>query len=91
MSIERTYYCDGPAHTEFPEGELEQRLGGLCPAHARTAGSGLPHGFIRIVRGRGEYGEPNHFCGWGCVMRFAADMPVPEIVTLEDLEKDGDD
>lgn len=83
MSIARTYYCDGPPHTDAPgmTGNEER-----CPAHAETAASHLPHGFLKISR---RDTEPLHFCGWSCITRFAAAQPLPEFIAFPDLEGDG--
>jgi hypothetical protein len=71
MTIERTYYCEGPDCGDVPEGS---------PVHARTASPPpyLPVGFIetRVIEHGGE--EIHHFCSWPCVMKFAAAQPIPE-------------
>lgn len=74
MSIERTYYCDGPRNTDIPNGDAHDR----CPAHATTATSHLPHGFLRVVWDD----RTLHFCGWDCVLRYAAEQPPVEIIEL---------
>ena len=78
MSIERTYYCDGPENSDIP-GDEEQPDG--CPHKVRALmidGAYIPGGFIEVrthVQGA-TYAE-HHFCSWDCVLRFvAAQRPV---------------
>lgn len=71
MAIERTYYCEGPDCGDAPEGD---------PCHATTATPPphLPSGFIE-VRATDPAGEDvHHFCSWPCLMKYAADQPIPE-------------
>lgn len=75
MSIERTYYCEGPA--------CGSELGGIeNPCHVITATPPphLPGDFIetRQVENGAEF--THHFCGWDCLMKFAAAQPLPEII-----------
>lgn len=77
MAIERTFHCDGPAEP----GSDEDR----CPVHASTATPPphLPVGIIE-VRLRDSGGEEvHHFCGWDCLMKFAANQPIPERIDLD--------
>lgn len=76
MAIERTYFCDGPANPDFPHPDGEDR----CPTFARTAGEGLPTSFLKVAGAE----RPLHFCGWDCVLRYAATRPATEVVTLDD-------
>ncbi len=70
MSIERTYYCDGPGHLDAPgmTGDEER-----CHHHAATASSHLPYGFLKISQ---RDGQTLHFCGWPCLTRYAAAQPL---------------
>lgn len=80
MAIERTYYCEGPDCGDKPEGN---------PAHVTTATPPphLPAGFIE-ARLRDPSGEAvHHFCSWPCVMKFAADQPVPERIEWDGLDR----
>ena len=68
MAIERVIYCDGPD----------------CDTHIRTASLGrVPIGFIEAHEGTHEGVVIHEFCGWDCVMRFAATLPAPEIIELD--------
>lgn len=77
MSIERTYYCDGPDCGSEP-GDIEN------PCHVTTATPPphLPGGFIetREVESGKEFNH--HFCGWDCLMKFAAKQPIPEVIEV---------
>jgi hypothetical protein len=53
VSVERTYYCDGP--------ECERQV-------SEAAAKGAPGNLLTIA---GD-GDELHFCGWDCVLRFAA-------------------
>ena len=75
MSIERTYYCEGPdcgGKADDPDG---------TPRHATTATPPpyLPMGFLRVEAQESENRVTHHFCGWDCVMKFAAKLPPEEI------------
>ena len=51
-----------------------------CETHAKTAAKGrAAMGFLTVS---GD-GPPNHFCGWDCVMKFAAQFDPPEIIHLD--------
>lgn len=83
MSVERTYYCEGPGCG--PEHE------GGNPCHARTASPPphLPSGFIE-TRGRVEgVDDIHHFCGWDCLMKYAAEQPVPIVIPWQGDAKPG--
>jgi hypothetical protein len=73
MSIERTYYCDGPENPQIP-GDDPQPDG--CP-HNVTAlvvdEAYLPGGVIEVRQHtQGATYVTNHFCSWDCLFRFAA-------------------
>lgn len=73
MSIERTYFCDGPENADIP-GDDPQPDG--CP-HRVTAivldNRYIPGGVIEVRRHvQGATYETNHFCSWDCLLRFAA-------------------
>ncbi len=74
MSIERTYYCDGPADNDE----------GRCPRHATTATPPphLPGGFIETRQRQDAGDELHHFCSWDCAMKYAAIQPIPEFHEL---------
>jgi hypothetical protein len=78
VAIERTYYCDGPDCGSEPGG-IEN------PVHVTTATPPpyLPSGFIetREVCSGKEYSH--YFCGWDCLMKFAAAQPVPEVIPFD--------
>lgn len=64
VSIDRTYYCDGPG----------------CECHVQTATPPpyLPTPFL-VVREPNPSGDSiRHFCSWDCLMKLAATFPVAE-------------
>jgi hypothetical protein len=73
MSIERTYYCEGP-----------DCGGGETPVHCTTASPPphLPSSFIetREVESGKEFNH--YFCGWDCCMKFAAAQPISEVIEV---------
>jgi len=73
MAIERTYYCDGP---DCGDGQ---------PCHSTTATPPphLPSGFLEVREVCDQPVEPLHFCGWDCLMKYAAAQPVPEIIEFD--------
>lgn len=81
MSIERTYYCEGPDCGG--EGGLR---GGHTSAHCTTATPPphLPSGFVEVREGGAGEPESHHFCGWECVMKYAAKLPPPEVISFDD-------
>ena len=89
MSIERTYYCDGPDCGG--EGGLH---GGAMPRHAPTAvpPPHLPASFLE-VRGDRIGLDPiestAHFCSWDCLMKFAAKQPMDETIPAGPLSGEG--
>jgi len=80
VSIERTYYCDGPDCGG--DGGLAD---GASSIHASTATPPphLPPSFLE-VRGDRIGLDPvertAHFCSWDCLMKFAAKQPVDEVI-----------
>jgi len=67
MTIERIWYCEGPE----------------CLTHIRTSRtSTVPIGFLLVTEGAHEGDQDHHFCGWDCVMRYAAALPPPEVIEL---------
>lgn len=48
-----------------------------CEIHARSIAVHPPAGFL-TVREDGDL--EHHFCGWDCLMKFAATKPLPEII-----------
>jgi hypothetical protein len=78
MSIERTYYCEGPGcHGHDPE-DAETP----SPLHTRTftPPPHLPIGFVETRQRLNGRDYLRHFCSWDCVMKFAAKQPIPEVV-----------
>jgi hypothetical protein len=86
VSVERTYYCDGPENPNIPGDEAQP---GGCPAHVKAAmidSEYLPGGFIQVRSYvQGATYEVLHFCGWNCLLRYAAKFPPPEVITMDDL------
>lgn len=79
MSIERTFYCDGPD----------------CRAHVRTAEVRPRMPWIFIEETGGVFfhpdchpypnpGDPWTFCSYDCVMKFAAKSPPPEVIGIDE-------
>jgi hypothetical protein len=67
MSIQRTFYCDGPD----------------CERHVETPRE-IPPVFLTVT----QFEDAQlHFCGWDCVLRFAATKE-PEIVIPGSLASD---
>lgn len=79
MAIERTYYCDNPSCAEDHPGD------GETPLHAKTVTPPphLPVGILEVRVGGPNGGEEFHFCGWECVMKYAAALPPPEIIPVD--------
>lgn len=75
MSIERTYYCDGPENQDIP-GDEPQPDG--CPHHVKALmidEQYIPGGMLRVLRHvQGSLTEELHFCSWDCLMRYAANQ-----------------
>lgn len=88
MSIERTYYCEGP-DCGRDLGDTDERM----PCHARSATPPphLPSGFIE-TRTRHDLGDDvHHFCGWDCLTKYAAAKPLPIIIPWDQALGMGDD
>lgn len=73
MSIDRTYYCEGPDCGD--EG---------APANATTATPPpyLPVGIIETRDASPAGQETHHFCSWPCLMKYAAAQPIPERIEV---------
>lgn len=79
MAIERTYYCDNPTC-------MDDKPGDGTPCHVRSATPPpyIPGGFVQT------YEYPNgpavkHFCGWDCLLKYAATIEPPIIITMDDM------
>jgi hypothetical protein len=53
-----------------------------CENHAQTDGSSAPASYLTVSQG--EAVEPEHFCSWDCLLKFAAETPPAEVVQLGD-------
>jgi hypothetical protein len=53
-----------------------------CERHVRTASPRPRSGFLFITDSSG--GRTQHFCGWDCVMRYAATKEPETIIPMED-------
>jgi hypothetical protein len=53
-----------------------------CENHARTAGDLPPTSFLAV---REDADHTQHFCGWDCLLRFAAEKPPAEVIPAADL------
>jgi hypothetical protein len=51
-----------------------------CERHVKTA-STRPAAFITLSEG---YGPSQHYCGWDCVLKQAAEKPPAEVISFED-------
>jgi hypothetical protein len=72
VSIERTYYCDGP--------DCPAPMDGETPRCVRTT-TPPPYLPIGTIETREQlHGEDalHHFCSWDCLMKFAAQKPATE-------------
>jgi hypothetical protein len=73
VSIERTYYCDGPENHDIPS-DPPQPNG--CPKNVKALvidPDYLPGGVLRVQRHiQGSHNEELHFCSWDCLLRYAA-------------------
>lgn len=87
MSIERTYHCDGPENADIP-GDTPQPDG--CPAHVTAVlidREYLPGGFLQVRSYvQGATYETLHFCGWDCLLRYAANQRPAVYISPEDIE-----
>lgn len=52
-----------------------------CENHARTASDSLPASMIAVNEGADR---PHHFCGWDCLLKFAAEKPPAETIPMND-------
>jgi hypothetical protein len=77
MSVERTYYCDGPPDPDSDEDR--------CLTHASTASPPpyLPRGIIEVREVCDQSIEPLHFCSWDCLMKYAAAQPIPVRIEMD--------
>lgn len=82
MSIERTYYCDGPENPDLP-GDEPQVDG--CPSHVCAKiidAEYIPGGFLEVrAYVQGATYETLHFCGWDCLLRYAGNQRPTEYIT----------
>lgn len=53
-----------------------------CENHARTAGDLPPTSFLAV---REDTAASHHFCGWDCLLKFAATKPPIEAIPAGDL------
>lgn len=77
MSIGYAYHCDGP--------DCETHIAPIA-----TPPPYLPSPFmeVRYVEPDGQHAH--HFCGWDCLMKYAAKQPLPEVFPLFPTEGDGE-
>ena len=91
MSVERRFWCEGP-DCDVPRDEPvkdEDRK----PANASTA-TGPPHLIIGWIQTRERVNGEDHlhdFCGWDCLMKFAAQKPMPVIIPWDEALGGGED
>jgi hypothetical protein len=52
-----------------------------CERHARTVAKRPASGFVFVTEGGSG---ALHFCGWDCVLKYAATKPPEEVVALSD-------
>lgn len=80
MAIERTYYCDGPGCGDEHDG------GQPCNVRTATPPPYVPVSFIATRESLpGNEEIEHHFCGWGCLMKYAAAQPIPERIEWDDI------
>lgn len=53
-----------------------------CENHAKTV-SDLPPTSFLVVREDADHSQ--HFCGWDCLLKFAAEKPPAEVIPSGDL------
>jgi hypothetical protein len=53
-----------------------------CENHARTVGDLPPASFLAV---REDSDHSQHFCGWDCLLKFAATKPPAEVIPAADL------
>lgn len=77
MSIERTYYCEGPE----------------CETHGKSTAPPpyLPWGFLEVRETLpGQPEKVWHFCSWDCAMKYGATLPPMEVIPWDEFpEADG--
>lgn len=84
MSVERRYICEGPT-CDIPRDEPvadDARL----PSNATTA-TPPPHLVVGWIQTRERLNGADYthdFCGWDCLMKFAAEKPLPVIIPWDD-------
>lgn len=67
MSLGRTFYCD------------QEDCGASWGANAGSTQAACP-GLLTVTQsGRGR---ATHFCSWDCLMKYAAKIPAPEIISF---------
>lgn len=79
MSVERTYYCEGPSC-----GDVESD----GPSRNVTTAQEPPYLPVGLIETRERLdGEDHlhHFCSWDCLMKYAAKQPVPERIDFDGL------
>lgn len=50
-----------------------------CDRHARTARS-RSESFLTVTEGTGR---SEHFCGWDCILKYAAEKPPSDVIPVE--------
>jgi hypothetical protein len=53
-----------------------------CERHVRTAAHRPAAGFVFVTEGGS--GGTLHFCGWDCVLKYAATKPPEEVIAVSD-------
>lgn len=84
MSIQYTYYCDGPPRSDLPGDPSPDG----CPAHVQTTRTDgtLPSGFLRVLwYSDGHPTTELHFCCWDCVLRYAGQQHPVEIIECSEM------
>lgn len=67
MSLARALYCEGP--------ECERHT-----APNPTPPPYIPGGFLEVRQSQPNDDRVWHFCGWDCVLRFAATQEPEEVI-----------
>lgn len=78
MSIERTYYCEGPDCSD------SNARGNACHVSTATPPPHLPASFIEVRQREDGEDYLRHFCGWDCLMKFAAKQPLPIVIPWDE-------
>ena len=72
--IERTFYCDWKGCGDKPDGNS---------VHVTTVEERPRSGFLFVTDSAGYLADRElHFCCWQCLMQYAADQPIPEVIEL---------